>query len=83
MRALLAVCLLAASSALAQQPSVEDWKQYVEMIAAQRNAALNESAQLSVVLRKREEEAARREAEITRLLKLCGDPCKPKEEPKK
>ena len=77
MRTILAIALLAALPALAQQPSPTMVQGYVGALERQRNEAQN-----AVALREGQlAEAAEREKalkeEIERLKKLCGKTCEP------
>ena len=77
MRTILAVLLLAALPVLAQdkQPSPAMVQGFTAALERQRNEALNTVAA-------REGQLAEAQAEIERLKKLCGEPCKPKGEKK-
>lgn len=83
MKRILILAVFVAAPALAQQqPSAEDAQKLAQAISEQRNAALNDVATLSVVLRNRDAEAAKLKAEIERLTKLCGKPCELEEKKK-
>lgn len=82
MRLAIAILLLAASSAFAQQPSPAMVQGFVAELEAQVRAANTRSAQLAGQLSEEQEKSKAKDAEAERLKKLCGKPCE-KEEAKK
>lgn len=83
MKKILAILLLAASSAFAQAPSPAMVQGFVAELEAQVRAANTRSAQLAGQLSEEQEKSKAKDAEVERLKKLCGDACKPKDEAKK
>lgn len=78
MKTIIAIILLAASSAIAQQPPSPAMVQgFVNELEAQRQAAQTRGAQLAGLLAEEQEKSKAKDAEIARLLKLCGKPCEP------
>lgn len=82
MRRILAISLLSASSALAQQPSTAMVQGVIAEVEAQRSQAQTRAAQLAGALNEAQEAAKAKDAEIEELKKKCGEPCKPKDEKK-
>ena len=82
MRTLLAILLLAALPAMAQQPSPAMVQGFTAALERQRNEAQNTVAHREGQLAEAAEREKADKAEIERLKKLCGETCKAKDEKK-
>ena len=84
---LIGVCLIGlfaiAPRGKAQQPTPEQQQEFAMEKAAAVDGLLDTIASMRMIIKRRNAELVAAQAEIARLMKLCGAPCKPKEEPKK